>query len=238
MNQGWIKLHRKSLKKGWLRNHVLWALWTYLLLKASHREHTVIIGNQEIHLKPGQLVFGRRKAAKDLGIGEQQTRTRLGFLKTAGNLTIKTTNKFSIITIVNWDTYQGEDQENNQQNNQRVTTKQPHTRMVKNGKNKDICPFEDIRAIYNSTLGDALRAACTITDTRKRALNARWSEKHETSDGEVRSDSLEYWDRYFKHVKSSSFLTGGSRDGWKANFDWLIKKSNFIKVIENTYHKQ
>jgi hypothetical protein len=45
------------------------------------------------------------------------------------NLTIKTTNKFSVVTIINWDTYQNHQSENNQQitnkeptNNQQITT--------------------------------------------------------------------------------------------------------------------
>ena len=89
--------------------------------------------------------------------------------------------------------------------------------------------------MYNTILGDVLPAAQVMSDARKRALKARWNEKHQTSDGELKSDSLEYWKRYFNYVKASNFLTGGSRDGWKPNFDWLTKKANFIKVIENTY---
>jgi len=235
MNRGWVKLYRKSLDKGWMRNNVLWTFWTYCLLKATHKPYTAMIGNQEIRLEPGQFVFGRKKAAKDLGIGEQQTRTRLDFLLNSGKLTIKTTNRYSIITVVNWDTYQGEERENNQQPNQQATNKQPHTRTYKNNNNISLCPFEDIRAAYNSLLGDVLPTCRAITEPRKKALNTRWNENHTTSDGELMSNQLEYWERYFNYVKASNFLTGGSRDGWKANFDWLIKKSNFIKVIENTY---
>ena len=109
MNRGYVRLWRKSLDAGWIRNHKLWAFWSYCLLKASYKEYDAIVGLQIIHLLPGQFIFGRKKASKETGLTEQQIRTILAFLRKAGNLTIKTTNKFSIITIINWPTYQGDD---------------------------------------------------------------------------------------------------------------------------------
>lgn len=42
-------------------------------------------------------------------------------------MTIKTTNKFSIISILNWSTYQVEQPKNGQQNDQQLTNKRPTT---------------------------------------------------------------------------------------------------------------
>ena len=205
-------------------------------MRAAHTEKTVIIKGQEVLLKPGQFIFARRTAARDLGMTERQTRTRIDFLKKAGNLTLKTTRHFTIGTVTNWGTYQGEETSNDPLNDQRPTHDRPRNKNYKNVKKINTCPFEDIRASYNSILGDVLPKCRAVTDTRKRALRARWDEKHLTSDGEHSSNQLAYWDRYFQHVKASSFLTGNNKDSWKPNFDWLIKKSNFVKVIENTYH--
>ena len=96
-------------------------------MKATYKEFTAIVGYQRIHLKPGQFIFGRRQAAIETGLSEQQIRTIIDFLKKAGNLTIKSTNRFSIISIVNWEIYQGDGIENNQQPNQQPTNNQPHT---------------------------------------------------------------------------------------------------------------
>ncbi len=127
MNRGYGRLWRKSLDAGWIRNHKLWAFWTYCLMKASYKEFDAIVGLQVVHLMPGQFVFGRKIASKETGLTEQEIRTIIDFLKKCGNLTIKTTNKFSIITIINWHIYQGDDLENNQQINQPLTNKEPHT---------------------------------------------------------------------------------------------------------------
>lgn len=99
----------------------------YCLLKATHKEITVLIGAQRITLQPGQFIFGRLIAAKETGLTERQIRTCLELLKNLEFLTIKTTNKFSIITIVNWHIYQMSENENDQQNDQLATSNMPHT---------------------------------------------------------------------------------------------------------------
>lgn len=132
--QGWIKLHRKCLESGMIKNHRLWALWTWCLMKASHKDHSQVIGYQKIELQPGQFVFGRKKAAEELGMSEQMVRTAMNSLKKLESLTIKTTNKYSIITIVNWDTYQSEQPTTNQQSNKPLTNKQPTTNHKQEGK--------------------------------------------------------------------------------------------------------
>ena len=113
-------------------------------MKATHKEHSQIVGTQQILLKPGQFVFGRKKASEEIEMSEQSIRTCYAFLKKAGNLTIKSTNRFSIITICNWETYQHLD---NGASTSRSTKSQPATnqqlttnknvKKEKNEKNKD-----------------------------------------------------------------------------------------------------
>ena len=125
MHRGYIKLWRKGLDTPFLKNPVLWTFWTWCLMKASHQKHTVMVGLQEITLNPGDFVFGRNQASTETGISQQKIRTCLKYLEKAQNLTIKPTNKFSIISITNWDIYQSDNGLNNQQPNQQTTNKQP-----------------------------------------------------------------------------------------------------------------
>jgi hypothetical protein len=134
MNRGYVKLWRKSMDSGWIKNHKLWAFWTYCLLKASYKEFDAVIGLQVVHLLPGQFLFGRKKASEETGLTEREIRTILEFLRKAGNLTIKTTNKFSIITIVNWHIYQGGEAEKDQQNDQQMANKWPYTKTKEHKK--------------------------------------------------------------------------------------------------------
>lgn len=96
-----------------------------------------MIGNQQVILQPGQFIFGRKKAAKEIGLSEQQIRTCIDSLKTMENLTIKTTNKFSVVTVVNWASYQSD----TNKVTSKVTNKQPttnHIQQCNNGTNKNI----------------------------------------------------------------------------------------------------
>ena len=127
MDRGWLKLWRKSLDSGMLKNPELWAFWSWCLLKASRKETKIMVGFQQVELKPGQFIFGREKAAKDLGTTVGKIRTSLDSLRKCQNITIKSTNKFSIITIVNWDIYQPTENQSDHQTDQQLTSKRPAT---------------------------------------------------------------------------------------------------------------
>jgi len=131
MNRGYVRLWRKSLEAGWIKNHKLWAFWTWCLLKASHKKFDAIVGLQRVNLLPGQFVFGLKKASEETGLTIREIRTILNFLKKSGNLTIKTTNKFSVITIINWNSYQAEESEYNTQNDKQKANKGQHTKTIK-----------------------------------------------------------------------------------------------------------
>jgi len=146
MHRGYVKLWRKSLDAGWLQNSKLWAFWCWCLMKASYKEYDLIVGCQQVHLMPGDFVFGRKAAAKELRISEQTIRTLLNFLKTSRNLTTKTTNKFSIISIINWSTYQEDENQINQQTNQPLTNNQPAT----NHKQT----LKELKALKENTISD------------------------------------------------------------------------------------
>ena len=143
MHRGYVKLWRKSLDNGWLKDHKLWSLWSWCLIKASHKEIKILVGLQEITLLPGQFVFGRKNASQELDISESGIYRRIEFLKNAGNLDIKPNNKFSIISIINWDTYQAEETQIEQQMNNKRTTSEQQPDTNKNVKNKKNNTYSD-----------------------------------------------------------------------------------------------
>jgi hypothetical protein len=240
MNRGYVRLWRKSLDAGWLRNHKLWAFWSYCLLKASYREYDAIVGLQIIHLLPGQFIFGLKKASEETGLTIREIRTILDFLKKAGNLTIKTTNKFSIITIVNWHTYQPQENENDTQNDKQVANKGQHTRSIEL-KKEDMssadksafpsCPHEKIIALFHETC-PMLPRVRSWTDKRRGHLQARWKEDLERQD-------LGWWREFFGYISKSAFLTGkvlsGDRKPFIADLPWIIEPEHFAKIIEGKY---
>ena len=65
-----------------------------------------------------------------------------------------------------------------------------------------------------------------ITDARKRLIRARLNQY-----------SLEQIEEVFILAEASDFLKG-TNGKWSANFDWLMKDSNFIKVLEGNYNNK
>lgn len=141
MEQGYVKLWRKCLDSGLLKNPTAWQLFGYLLLKATHRAHRQLVGGMVFDLHPGDVIFGRSKAADDLCVGEQSIRTALKLLEKLEIVTSKSTNKCTVISFVNWDRYQDEQPAPNQQTNQHLTSNQPapnqHLTTNKNERKKE-----------------------------------------------------------------------------------------------------
>jgi hypothetical protein len=144
-------------------------------MKASHKEYDLIVGCQTVHLMPGDFIFGLKASSKDLNLSIQSIRTLLNFLKTSQNLTLKTTNKFSIISIVNWDSYQDEDTISNNQINKPLTNEQQTTnnkQELKEHKNKK-----------NIFIKPTLEEITTYCRIRKNTINPETFIAHYESNG-------------------------------------------------------
>ena len=131
MEQGFIKLHRSILDWEWYKDETTKNVFLHLLLNANWEDSRF----QGHEIPAGSLVTGRKELAESLGISEQSIRTALNHLKSTNEITIKSTNKFSIVSIVNWEKYQCRDVESNQQINQQLTNNQPTTNHIKEYKN-------------------------------------------------------------------------------------------------------
>lgn len=94
------------------------------------------------------------------------------------------------------------------------------------------CPHQQIVALYHEHL--PVNPRIKIWDgSRAATLQARWRE-------DPKRQNIEYWGRFFRHCAGSKFLTGQVEDRGGRPFtpglDWLVKASNFAKIIEGRYH--
>lgn len=141
MLDGYVKLFRQSMESRVFKNAELWKVWTWCLMKANHKEKWVTIqtgrGLTEIKISPGQFIFGRKTASEELLMPESSIRNRMKKLKNMQNLDMQPDTHYSIITIINWNTYQvNEKKEDRQEDNQRTGKGQPKdtNKNVKNVK--------------------------------------------------------------------------------------------------------
>lgn len=117
---GYIKLFREFENWEWYQDNNTKSVFIHILLNVNIKPSRY----KGYELKAGQGVFGINKMSAFLGLTVQQTRTALSHLKSTNEITIKPTNKFSIITVENWGKYQFNEIDNNNQNNKQITNKQ------------------------------------------------------------------------------------------------------------------
>ena len=125
-------------------------LWNILLLLAQHEPTEYIWNGERKILQSGQLMTGRKKLADLSGISESQIERILKYFKSEQQITQQKTNRYRIITILNWDKYQngkaddttGEQQVIQLADNRRTTEGQQkdtykNVKNVNNEKNKE-----------------------------------------------------------------------------------------------------
>lgn len=111
--EGWIKIHRKVLNWEWYDDINTKTLFFHLLLTANHQDKK---WRGQI-IKRGQKITSLEHLAKEVGLTIQQIRTSLNKLKSTSEITVKATNKFTLITIEKYSDYQINEKENNKQDN-------------------------------------------------------------------------------------------------------------------------
>ncbi|MDP1931933.1 MAG: hypothetical protein Q8L60_10795 [Gammaproteobacteria bacterium] len=88
------------------------------------------------------------------------------------------------------------------------------------------CPHLEIIALYNRILPELQHVIPERWDgARADALRSRWREspKHQR---------LEFWERFFNELRNHRFYMGENDRAWKADLGWIVKRSNFDKLIE------
>ena len=120
---GWIKLHRKInenpiLKKGKVFSNFEAFVW--LLLRSNFDDAKVVIGGEIYKLKQGQMITSKKKLMKQFKWGNSRLNTFLNLLEKDKMINSKSNNKLTMITILNWDSYQDS---KSQTNTKQISTK-------------------------------------------------------------------------------------------------------------------
>lgn len=118
MNEGWIKLYRRMTEWEWYTNSEMVHLFLHLILKATPNDKIW----QGVKICRGQVVTSRQKLSVETGISERSIRTCLNRLKNTSEIEVKTTNKFSIITICKYEDYQSNEIQSDQPTDQQGCT--------------------------------------------------------------------------------------------------------------------
>lgn len=120
MQETFIKLDRSLLRHRYFDNANVLKVWLWCLMRASHIDHQLMVGMQTVALKSGQFVTGRDAAARDLKMPGSTAWTILKLLEKDGKLDIKSNNKFSVVSLIDYSSYQTQKYKARQQNGQHL----------------------------------------------------------------------------------------------------------------------
>lgn len=117
MNEGWIKVFRSLPAWRWYKDANTKSLYLHLLLNACIRPTPFM----DFVLQPGEFVSTVRSLAYELNMSDKAVRVAMNHLIATNDMAIKTTNKYTIFSVQNWEKYQGNgNQEGKQNGNQRA----------------------------------------------------------------------------------------------------------------------
>ena len=140
MTRGYVRLWRKITDDPVFQDANLLKVFVWCLLEATHRTITIPVktgrGQTVVTLNPGQLIFGRHSASRDLKMPPSSIRDRLERLRRLQILDIKPDTHYSIITVINWQSYQADDHEEGQATRQATDTQPTQTRTIRTNKTK------------------------------------------------------------------------------------------------------
>lgn len=254
-NKGWIKLYRKTTENSFCaQNSERLGFWVFLLTLANHKENTFMIGSQNITIQRGQFLTGRMQLSKITGVSEMKIERWLTYMENAQQIKQQKTNRYRIITILNWDRYQQDGQLNAQQMNNRRTTDEQQMNTNNKDKNvkkiisKDITEVETSEVLLtNKSYGNAdintlLDAISKLTPTGK--LDGSEKDNRRLAYTIIRKHTLETALRALRNVKGS-FYEGkiNSARNLYNNFNALLnakadtRTTDIFDLISNSYDK-
>ena len=233
---GFIKLSDDLPNWAWYGDNNTLSVYIRLLIGAVWRETEY----QNTTLQRGQIATTLPKIAKENGITERQARTILDRLKATSRVSVKTTSKFSIITLNNYDcAFENVSQSDRQMSGERQTACQSNVRPTL--FNTDIQNTEEQNTRASGAVSNVLETAVREYNEICKSLEPLTGELSYHQGRLVVEAFKELhgvsFTEYFQRVEASDYLTGRTSRGYKTDFNWLIRPENVAKVLSGKYDR-
>jgi biotin operon repressor len=123
MHRGFITLHRKIVDWEWYSDANVFRIFTHLILTANWEPKKW----KGVPVKRGQKITSIQHMAEETGLTEQSVRTAIKKLKLTGELTTEATNKYTLVTLINYDFYQDKENQLTNKTTRNLTNEQQTT---------------------------------------------------------------------------------------------------------------
>lgn len=172
-----IKVYRKLLDWEWYTDVNTKTLFIHCLLRANWKAGIW----HGVQYDAGEFITSLSRISAETGLSIRQARSALEHLEMTGEVTSRMTDKatgkkfvkFRIITVNNWDSYQGSDKQNDKQNDKhddkQTTSKRQASRQANDNRYKNIKNKEEKKEKENKKEKDFLSEDHEQTDEEKLA---------------------------------------------------------------------
>lgn len=220
---GWVKLHRKILKWQWYTDIPCRILFEHLLFTVNHKPNKWL----KYNIEAGQKITSLGKLALETGLSLRQVRTALDKLKSTGELTCRSDNKFTLITIVNYTQYQIDDrQSDNQVTSQRQTDDKPATtnnneKNIKNDKKADAPAQEEMKLFDFCLEGFSEEDRATFAKAPEESLPDSFGDEWIARKGKYDEKLWIEWTKFYRFYTSPDTKYPLRRDWITLWINWI-----------------
>lgn len=243
--EGAILLSRAIIDSEVFASEKMLKIWVWLLIRANFKENyaTIRVGAGQIvvPLKRGQVLFGRYSAEKELGISSSTIYKCVKRLRDIGNIQLKSSSHYTIITICNYARYQDFKNYKEQPKNYHARTEEQHGNNtvsqrtnVNNVNNDREEKFHDLVFSFKDYPEDLLTGFFNYWSEKSKSGKMRW-EMEKTYEIKKRLIAWAARDKKFSPTKNSKEFT--YNEVLKLIHDGTIKSiaENTIRLEKNKY---
>lgn len=134
---GWIKLHREILNWEWYSHINTRVVFLHCILRANY-EDTIWRG---IPIKRGQFIASMNTLSNEIGISVKSVRTAFDNLKRSNDVVTNGQTQFTVFTVVNYDMWQTEDEQQTTQKGKRQDSKRTTDKEVRSKEERIVFSF-------------------------------------------------------------------------------------------------
>lgn len=258
---GFIKLHRKLVEWEWYSDANAFRVFVHLLLTVNYEPQQW----QGITVQRGQRVTSFRKLAAELNITKKTVYNTVNKLVKTGELSYIGNNKYTIITVVNFNEYQqnsafeerkrndsGTSTEHQRNSTNAITAaicgnaeqesgtlterfQNENGKQCKNTRNNKSRNEEKQLMQCDSGFFDTVISDFNSICSSLSPVSLTYQRAHAIQEAQKLLEGMSFAE-LFKKVEASAFLAGRkSGAGWRCSFDWMMKPENISKIISGSY---
>ena len=207
MLTGWTKRWRRRWEKGYHKDMLMWIMMDYNNdFAAFEPTERYISGAGNVPLQRGEWAFTERELSEFFGVDRQRIRTCLKKLKTKPFINPTSNPKYTLVKVINYDTYQSDECKPNPEIPHQLTSSKPTPnpkpvstirKELKNIKKEDVVPLPE-----NFTLTPGLRAFAVKKGIPEKDVES-WFDSFcakNRANGDLKKDWAQAWFAFITNV--------------------------------------